>query len=253
MFKALGKGFLDVFRNPLGILWGYILMFCLALGYVLIATFTLDTLPFDLTSNVFLAIIKNYFWMFLIFIAYYFLIAYLMSLFMAYVINKKQGEEKKTLGTTKIFGFTLFLGVISLLPSIIFSFFNASLTLSIIFMIIGLFFIFFLYPVLLMVPILLPKNDLKTSLSKSFEFAKENYGWIIVLEILFIIVTMIISSVFDYLVDYLTEFGSAAIFLLIYVFLFLWAIHFIYNWYYVKDLPKKDIKEVSDLKEVKKK
>jgi MFS family permease len=235
MFKSLGKGFLDTFRMPSSLIWGYILMFCLAFGSILLFTFTFDYLPFDATGNTFLLVLlKNYLWIFVVYLAFYLIVAYFMSLFMAYVINKKTDSESKYQGTGKIFGFTLFLSIISLLPGLIFGLFDLSLTISIIYIILSLFYVFFIYPVLLCVPILLVKNDLKYSLSESFKFSKQHYGWIIILQILFVILIMILSSVLDYLSVYLTEFGSTLIFLIVFVILFLWVIHFVHNWYYDK-------------------
>lgn len=236
MFKSLGKGFVDVFRQPLGLIYGYILMFVFIAVYGLIYEYPSNLSLSSGTSIItsFIYLIKNFFWWVVLYLVFYLFTIYFGSMLIAYITNKKAGSEKKLSGTGKVFGFTLFLTIISVLPSIIFSLFNPSLTLSLIFLLISLFYVFFLYPVLLCVPILLVKNDLKYSLNESFKFAKEHYGWIILLQFLFVIILMILSGFLASVSNYLTDIGSFFIFLIVLVILFLWSIHFIYNWYYEK-------------------
>ncbi len=233
MFGVLVNSFLDVFKKPLNILYSYIFLVLSSLGFSIIVEYTFDYLPgADISAmGQVLYIIKNYFWMFLLFLFIILLFFYLVSLFITYIINKKSGEKQRTLGVSKVFGFTLFLGLISMIPNMIFGLFDSSLTLTIIVFILSLIYIFIIYPYLFLVPVILVSKDLKQSISESFKFAKKHYGWIILLQILFIFLISILGQLFDFLATYLTEIGSTLLFLLIFSILFLWSINFIYNWY----------------------
>jgi len=234
MFKSLGKAFLDVFRKPIGLIYGIILTFLFIVLFSIIYEYTYDFLPMGTVSFIttLLYLIKSHFWVLLIYFGFYLIFAYFLSLLITYVINKKARTEKLTQGHTKVFGFTIFFSIISLIPNILFGFSNApSLTLSLLFLLISLFYVFFVYPVLLCAPILLVKYDLKYSLSEAYKFAKQHYGWIIVLQILFVLVLMILSYVLDLLSIYFLGVISFASFILIFVILFFWGINFIDNWY----------------------
>jgi len=153
-----------------------------------------------------------------------------MSIIVTYILNKKQ-NLKGISGTSKIFGFLIFLSLISLIPTIVFEVFSGSLVFVLIFFIISLIYILFIYPYLFIVPVLLLTKDLKSSLFEASRFAKTHYWWIIVIQFLAVIVLGVLSQVFDYLSTFLTEIGSMLLFLLLLSLIFLWGLNFIYNWY----------------------
>jgi len=233
MFKSLGNSFLDIFKKPLNILYLYIVFLVFTLVFDLIFEYTYDYLPEQNISffGQILYIITNYFWLILIYLILYLFLFLIISLLISYIINKKLDIKERVLGTSKVFGFTLFLSIISIAPSIFFSIFDFNLLSSTIFFIISLLYIFLIFPYLFLVPILLVFNDLKTSLSESFKFAKNHYWWIIILQILFVILLTLLNKLFEFLAIYLSEVISEILFLLVMTILFLWVIYFAYNWY----------------------
>ena len=234
MFKQLGTSFLDTFKKPYFLIWIFLLSIIVGIGFGVIYDYTLDYLA-NAEGNfalAFIYLIKNHLFVFLIYLLAILLTMYLFSLFCAYVLNKKAGSEKQFSGTGKLFGFSLFLLIISLVPTLIANYFIASFVVAILFFILYLFYVFFLFPVLFCVPVLLINKDLNSALNKSFGFAKKHIFGIIVLQFLFVIVLMILEYLFGLLGAIIgTEF-SVLLFLLVLSVLVLWGLHFTYNWYY---------------------
>jgi len=233
MFKVLGSSFLDIFKKPLNLLYCYLLFLIFTLGYGLIVEYTIDYIPtaeVALISQI-LYIIKYYFWVFLVYFAFFLLLVYVVSVFITYVINKRLDQKQRTLGMGKVFGYTLFLTILGLIPNVFLSMFGFNVYLLILSILISLLYVFIVFPYLFLMPILLVFNDLKTSLSESFKFAKKHYGWILVLQFLAVILLSVLSQIFDYLSIFLSEFISTILFLLVITILFLWGLNFIYNWY----------------------
>ena len=234
MFRALGQSFIDVFKKPLVLLWTFILFVLWAGVFALIYNYTSEFMPsaeLNLATSI-LYFLINHIWLFLIYICLFILISYVASLFIAYVINKKLGSKNKFEGSGKVFGFTIFVTIVSLLPSIIFGFFEVSLTISILYLLLSLFYVLFIYPVLLCVPMLLVNSDLKKSLTKSMEFAKKHFITIIFLQIIFVILISFLGLLTDFLTVYIDEIAVYFIFLVLFSILVLWGFYFIYNWYY---------------------
>lgn len=233
MLKAIGKSFLDVFKKPFLLLWVYVVFVAMSFVFSLIGQYTVDYIP-DSTANMTSMImyyIRNHILVVLLYFLLFLFAIYVASLIIAYVVNKKRGANVKFVGTGKIFGFTLFLSIVSLVPYLFLGLFEPGWVVSILMLLVTLLLIFLVYPAIFFVVVLLPSYDLRSALSKSWAFAKKKLGRIALLEILVVIFMMILSAFLDFVEMYIGVF-AILIYILIYVVLFLWGVYFTFDWYY---------------------
>jgi len=234
MLKELGKSFLDVFKRPFFLFLVYVVFVVIAFVFSLASQYTIDYVP-DSTANIITVImyyIVNHVWVIFLYFALFLFASYVTSLIIANLINKKQGSNAKFSGVAKIFGFTIFLAMISFVPYLIFSFFGFGWIISLLVFILTLLLMFLIYPAVFFVPVLLPSSDLSSALSNSWSFAKKKLGRIALLEILAVLFIMLLSGILDFISIYINEIIVYLVYLLIFTILFIWGIYFTYNWYY---------------------
>lgn len=232
MFRAFGRSFLDVFRYPLLLLYGFlffIISLVVTFGFVELFYDTLFIEGLSITGLLIYWLTQQL-WIVILFLVLFFMLFYFLSMFVAYIYNTLLGVENRFLGKEKIFGFGIFVLVISVL-NIIFIFLSNNWFLSIIYFIFIFFCLLFLIPSFFVMPVLLIEYDLKTALSESFKFAKERYFSILGFLILFILLSNLIYLGIDYLDLIIPDFSFIA-YILVALILMMWQIYFVYELYH---------------------
>lgn len=232
MFRAFGRSFLDVFRYPLLLLYGFMIVILgSAITYGFVELFY-DTLFIENLSIKGLLIywVSEHLWIVILFLVLFFMLLYFLSIFVAYVYNTLLGVNNRFLGKEKIFGFGIFVFIISLL-NMIFLFVGNNLFAIILYFIFMFFSILFLVPFFFSMPVLLVEYDLKTALSESFKFAKNRYFSILGFLILFILLSNLIFLGVDYLDLIIPDF-SLIVYIFVALIMMMWQIYFIYELYH---------------------
>jgi hypothetical protein len=232
MFRAFGRSFLDVFRYPLLLLYGflfYILSLIITFGFVELFYDTLFIEGLSITGLI-LYWVTQQLWIVLLFFILFFMLFYFLSMFVAYIYNKLLGAENRFVGKEKIFGFGIFIFFVFFL-NIIFFFITSNWLVLIIYFIFIFFCVLFLIPYLFVMPVLLVEYDLKTALSESFKFAKEKYFSILGFLVLFILVSNLIFLGIDYL-DLIIPNLTFIAYIFVTLIFMMWQIYFVYELYH---------------------
>ncbi len=231
MFHDLFSSVKDVFVHPFVLFWSF-LLFCLFLIVQIFFTgFFADplfTLGFSLSS--FLVIIKENLFLFIVSIVIMLLFLFLSSVLVTYVVNLRNEQKNRFTGSVNVFWFSFFLYLVSFVLLLLGFFAIGSIWATVLLVIAYLILIFVVLPAIFVMPVLLPKQNLRNSLEDSWEFGKKNYGNILLLFILINVLFYILDTVLVVL-DWL-GFYSVFIYAFIFAFFFLWAINFVYSWHH---------------------
>lgn len=231
MFHDLFSSVKEVFVHPFVLFWSFLLFCLFFVTQIFFIGFFADplfTLGFSLSS--FLVVLKDNLFLFIVSIVIMLLFLFLSSVLVTYVVNLRSEQKNRFTGSVNVFGFTLFLYIISFVLLLL-GFFAIESTWSTVLLIIAyLILIFVVLPAVFIMPVLLPKENLKNSLEDSWEFGKKNYGNILLLFIL----ANILFYILDLVLAILDVLGFYAVFIyaLIFAILFLWLINFVYSWHY---------------------
>jgi len=231
MFRALGSSFLEIFKKPFIFLWIYVVMTIFAFISSIFFDYTYDLNTLNTVNTSFLYLIKNNIFLFLANIVAFLFFGYVACLIIAYIYNKKSGSGLKFKGASKLFGFYVFLSLLSVLPSLVLQLVTSPIAISLFSIVYFLIYALILFPIFFLVPVYILDLDITKAFSKAFAFSKANYWSIILFEILFSIMIYVVTyfvEVFSSVSIYASFFVSTLFFTII----LLWLLYFIYNWVY---------------------